>query len=295
MDKELFAALVRRWALCGLLLLLGLALRAHGQNAGVVGIATKEITVFNAQRITASSGGIWQCNGSTTPIQCPVLPDIGAAANYLTYCNTNFVGTIDLEWSPTGINGTFLVLTFSTFGTADSACHQLQLGGYFPNLRSTVTATNGSLSAWYTSSAAPVAFFASAFGSNGATSPISCDLGNSVSQATAGTGLLASPINATDVVVICGMTVSFNGATSAGNIGIFWSASNACTSLSSSATWLIYTTSGTPQAIPVPIQQRNPNSIVVHGDAGLRNYPCVVNNSGATVEVSISYASVHGL
>src|SRR5208282_929797 len=97
--SELFLTFVRRM-IFSFFLILAVAVASHAQNNGTAGVATGEITVFSAQSSAASSGGVWPCvqpNG-TTPNPCAVFPDHGYAANYLTYCNTAFVGTIDVEW-----------------------------------------------------------------------------------------------------------------------------------------------------------------------------------------------------
>jgi hypothetical protein len=293
MDGELFTAFVRRGVLGFLLLIIGacfvgcLPRPLHAQNSGVVGVATKELQIFSAQASTASSGGTWQCNGSTVPIACPVFPDLGAAANFLSYCDTGFEGTIDLEWSPTG-TAPFLVLAQASYsGVTDSLCHTLQVGGYFPNMRSTVTVTTGSLSAWYTASAAPIPLVSSGLGTNGPSSPINCDENAIQGVLTGATTSIGSvgPVNTGDTIVICSWSISFNGATSAGSVSLNWAGSAACSPTFPS--WQIYTTASTPQTIVIPVSQRGPN--LAH------EYPCLVNSSGATVEVSISFASVHGL
>jgi hypothetical protein len=294
MDGELFAAFVRRWILCLLLLLLGLTWRAHGQNAGVVGIATKEIPVFAAQTTSASSGGVWQCNGSTKPISCPVLPDIGAGSNFLSYCTTNFIGTIDLEWSPTGA-APWLVLVQASYGAVapDTACRTpaLQIGGYWPNLRSTVTITQGSISAWYTGQATAIAALPPALGSNGPSSPPSCDQNASVQVLNAATAALVGGSTGTSTTIICGFTISFQGAPTTGTMTLAWSATTGCASSVSS--WNSYTTSSTPQTLPFPgFTQRN---TLGSYSASTRQTPCFTNNSGVTVFVNTSYAEVPNL
>lgn len=292
MAEKAFTKFVRRFIVTFLLVLLAALVGCvprplKAQNTGTVGIATRELPVFTAQASSASSGGTWQCNGSTTPISCPVLPDLGAAANFLTYCNTGFEGTIDLEWSPTG-SAPFIVLTQASYpGVADNQCHTLQVGGYFPNLRSTVTRTAGTISAWYTASASPIPLVSAGLGTNGPSSPINCDQNAIQAGLTAATTSIGSvsPIQTGDTVVICAFSISFNGATSTGTVSLQWSSSTACST--TFPTWQIYTTSSTPQTIPVPVPQRGPNTG--------HEYACLVNNSGATVEIAVSWASVHGL
>lgn len=243
------------------------------QNSGAVELYTREITVFTGQNTTAASA---------------IFPDYGFAANFLTYCNSTFSGTIDLEWSPTGVAGPFIVLAQASYsGTQpDSSCHVLQVGGYFPNMRSSVTRTAGSVSAWYTASAAPIPQVSSGLGSNGPSSPINCDQNATVTGvATAGTAAFGGvgPLRTGDTVVICGFTWSFQGATSAGTVLLVWSPTNACATPATS--WVSYTTASTPQVLPIALQQRS--------GVPSQQTPCVTNNSGATAAVSILWASVH--
>jgi hypothetical protein len=285
--SEIFAGLLRGAlvAFIGLIICITVLIsndsRVHAQNAGTVGIYTKQISVFTAQTVKVSS---------------PIFPDFGFAANFLTYCTTGFTGTIDLEWNPTGaIPYTAVVLVQATYPTAtpDTACHTMQVGGYFPNMRSTVIPTvdgsSGSVSAWYTASAGPIPLFSAGIGSNGPSSPILCDRNTTSSQTSGGTSTIGfiAPIASGDAVVICGFTVSFNGATSAGTVSIEWASSTtACTSLAGSPTWQIQTTSSTPQLLTTSLLQRTNSA---------NAYPCLQNSSGATALIAVSYASVHGL
>jgi hypothetical protein len=292
MTEESFLSFVRRLISC-FLLVLPCALLGHAQNNGTVGIATKEVPVFAAQTTTLSSGGTWQCNNSPTPIACAVLPDFGAGCNFLSYQTTGFSGTITLEWSPPLANSSifapFIVLTQASYSasTPDTAVHVLQLGGYFPNLRSTVTPSAGSLSAQYTASAAPCPLVSSGLGSNGPEAPIVCDRNALVSITTGSTAEIAGPLVTGDTVVICAWTLSFNGATSAGNVTIEWGTSAACSSVTGPS-WYIYTTSATPQVLAVAVPQRSPFNATYP-------YACLLNASGASGVFSFSYASVHGL
>jgi hypothetical protein len=82
--------------------------------------------------------------------------------------------------------------------------------------------------------------------------------------------------------VLCGFSLSFNGATSAGVVQIGFSSSILCTS--PIYVWEIFTTANTPQTQAFPLQIRN------LGTPG--PYPCVNNTSGATVVVAYNHASV---
>jgi hypothetical protein len=291
--SETFATVLRRAAIAFALVLLcflaGELLSPHRtgltQGAGTVGIQTTNIPVFSAQTTTASSGGVWQCGSAVNAAGvCPVFRDFGFAANFLTFCDTSFVGSIDLEWSPSNNLATFLPLTTATYsGVGDSGCHTLQVGGYFPNLRSTATITSGSVSAWYTASASPIPLYSAGIGSSGQTSPVVCDATGVLAISNGVTGFALSALRTGDTVVVCGFSVSFLAATSTGTLALAWASSNACATPTS--TWILGTTSGTPQALIVPLSERSP--------VATWQYLCVTNNSGASAELSFSWASVH--
>jgi hypothetical protein len=292
MTGDLFLKFVRGLTF-GFLLIALCALASHAQVAGTVGIKTNEVQVFTNQSTTLSSGGTWQCNNSTTPISCAVLPDIGAGCGSLSYQTTNFTGTITLEWSPPIANsatlGPFIVLTqaFYQAGNLDTANHTLSLNGYYPNLRSTVTPIAGSLSAEFTSGANQCPYVYSGIGSTGPSSPINCD--QNVAQGAIPSGA-TSPIvgiSATgDRLVICGFTLSFSGVPSAGVINLNFYTSSSCSSAFTEQ-WTMYTTSATPQVIPV--------ATLIRGPVIGAQYLCVQNSSGVNIALSFSFASVHGI
>jgi hypothetical protein len=290
MSEHLFLAFVRRVIFSFLLIVMvAYATHTQGQTNGTVGIATKEVTVFTAQGATLSSGGFWQCNNSPIPIQCPVFPDMGAGCQFLSYQTSGFAGTLTYEWTPPG-TATVIVLEQASYAPAapDTANHVLQLGGYFPNLRSTVTPSAGSLSAQYTASAAPCPLFGSGLGTNGPSSPINCDQLATQSVASGSQTVIggAKPVQAGDVVVICAFSLSFNGATVNGTLQISYATSIAnCAANISTVTWNMFTTANTPQTFAVPQQVRSTQVA--------QQYPCLVNASGAVAYINISWASVH--
>jgi hypothetical protein len=274
--SEIFLTFVRRLIFSFfLILMIAAATQAHGQTSGTVGLYTRQITVFTAQATSTHSA---------------IFPDFGYAANYLTYCTSGFGGTIDLEWSPNPLTTAYITLAQASYGLIgnDTNCHTLQAGGYYPNMRSTVTRTAGSVSAWYTASAGPVSYVAAGIGSNGPSSPITCDQSTTffgILSGGTGGGPAIEPLQTGDTVVICGFQWSFNGATSAGFLEIEWAPAGTCTG--ATVNWQAYTTANTPQIFTVPLQQR---STVLANQS-----PCFVNGSGATASVSVSWASVHGL
>jgi hypothetical protein len=286
--SEIFLSFVRRliFSFC-LVLLVAVASHAQG-NAGTVGVATTEVTVFSGQASAASSGGIWGCYNAqtgTTPSPCPILPDRGFASHDLFVCNSGFSGTIDLEWSPTysasNPTATFYPLVTGTYSN-DSACHSLQVGLYFPNMRSTVTWIFGSTSAWYTASAAPIPNTPAALGSNGPTSPIQCDTTKSGSGAS-GTQTALFTTSATRGLGVCSFTISFGGATSTSATGVQIGYGATCSG--GVYPWTLATTASTPQTIVVG----SGLGAVLQVPFGTTNL-CVNNNSGATVTVAASYA-----
>lgn len=269
--SEQFAKIVRRLLIIAFFVMAGLLVSARAQIAGTVGIQTTAIPVFSAQATSAHSA---------------IFNDYGFAANYLQYCTSAFAGTVNLESQlPNETSYTQIALAKFPSSSPDTGCHTLQAGGYYPNLRSSVTRTAGTITAWYTASAAPIAYAASGLGTNGATAPIVCDHSVATTIAASANGLLTpgAPLATGDVFVICNATVSFNGAASAGTVDIFWDSSASC--VSGVVTWESYTTANTPQYFPVPITQRSLN-----GSPFL--YPCFGNLSGASAIVTISYASV---
>lgn len=280
--SDLFAVVIRRFLLCFLIVVVAMVGFSHAQGSGSVTVATSFVPVFTNQATGASSGGIWQCG--TTP--CAALPDLGSAANYLNYCNTGFSGTIDLEWSPNPGVVAYIPLSLARW-TTDSNCHTIQVGGYFPNLRSTLAPTAGSVTAWYTASSAPIAYLPPALSSNGQTAPVSCDQNTVFTQTSDNAVHAIAGVNALttgDVVVVCGFTVSFSAATSAS--GNYWF--GFCTPPSCSpfrATHEEFTTVNTPQRLFVPFLQR--------GLSG-QSQTWVLNNSGSSLLISVSWASIRG-
>jgi len=274
--SELFLSFVRRglaFFFALLIALFAVALTGHAQNAGNVGIYTREVPVFTSQAASTSSA---------------IFPDFGFGCSVLSYQTTGFEGTIDLDWTPPGTTTPIVLQQANYLVSADTGNHALTLGGYYPNLRSTVTRTAGSITAQYTAQANGCSPVAAGLGTNGSASPITCDQNAFVVVTGSSTGtLLASPTATGDTLIICAMTWSFNAATGAGQLGLAWTSTSACTG-GSSGGWNAYTTASTPQFLVIPMSQRSVSS-------ALAPYPCANNSSGANALVSISYASVHGL
>jgi hypothetical protein len=248
----------------------------RAQTSGTMGVYTRTVQVFNGQ------------NSSATSL---VLPDFGFAASQLYYCTTNFIGSIAFEWSPSGPGGTLRALPQASasysVNAIDTACHTLQLGGYWPNLYAVATVSGGSISAWYTASAAPIPPYSAAVGSNGPISPIQCDQNIVVAAANAATVELFGPINSGDTVFICSVLVSFTSAPTSGNIKVGWETSANCNGTLTPTAYL-YTPSGVANPLAIPFLERSSYSATYP-------YACFTNNSGVTVEVTLSAASVNGI
>ena len=212
------------------------------------------------------------------------LKNIGQSTHFLSYCNTGFAGTISLESSPDGTFTSPNVLASATYGqnaTTDSACHILQAGGYFQTVRARVSHyVSGSVSAWYTAIAAPISFAPSALGSNGPTAPVACDHSFFLSIPASSSGGLVG-LSGTSIY-ICQVTISFNGTTSAGDIGLGAGAGN-CTS--PSTFWPIHITASSPQVFQVG----GPLGSFMAAPNGA--YFCVqIGAITASTDVAISYA-----
>jgi hypothetical protein len=276
--SENFMKIVRVAALAVLVITAALLIDLHepkrvsAQNAGSVGIAAQMIPVFSNQSTTASSA---------------IFNDIGQGQNALFFVGNNFSGTVDLEWSPTKVPP-FYPITQANF-QGDSNSHIIQFGSYFPNIRSTITPTSGSASAWYSSSSGPVSFAAPALGTNGPTSPIFCDrMQNAGPLANAGTVNLAPQVNPGDRVILCSMEITFVGAPAAGTYTVLYYGLNNCTG-SNTTVLTQATTASTPQTLVFS------NMFVSDWYFPALQSPCLVNNSGTSLYVTSSYASVHQL
>lgn len=253
----------------------------HAQGSGVVGILSLMKPVFSSQAANGCSA---------------ILKDIGQGSNGVFY-NTagGFIGTIDAEWSPTG-SAPFFPITQAVFlPNGDSYTgRQLSWGGYYPNVRICVSNyAGGSLSAWYTSISGPVFGAAPALSSMGNSSPVTCDLSASTNfvNGTRVAFVPAQPFTPTDVFYICGVDLSFQGATVAGNVTIGFASDGTCTIISTGEN--ILTTANTPQYLSVthPISSKGN----VNGHLTVSNWPCIINNSGSNVQINMSYASVRNL
>lgn len=243
---------------------------AHAQFIGYVSSQTIAPTqVFTAQA----------ANGASSALQ-----NVGQAAHFLNYCNTGFAGTVSIEASPDGTFASPTVLASATYGqaaTTDSACHILQAGGYFQTVRARVSHyVSGSVNAWYTAIASPISFAPSSFGSNGPTAPITCDHSSTLSLPASSSGGLVGLAGTS--IYICQIYISFNAATSAGDITVGTSAS-ACPA--SVTLWSMHITASTPQALQIG----GPGGSFITAPGGL-NFCIGTGAITAGAAVSYSYA-----
>jgi hypothetical protein len=253
----------------------------RAQNAGNVGIYTRELRVLN---------GVLNGTSST-------LPDFGFGASYLKYCPANWTGSVSFEYAPNGVAGNqYFTLKTALVLIADSQCRTLQLGGYYPNLRVRAINTvggSGTVSAYYGAISAPISYFSSAAATLGDTAPVFCDLNGKATVATGASGFLAGPPNlgGTNVFYtrLCNATISFAATPGTGTVAFAWDIDNTCASTPNS-NWSLDTTSGTPQVLYFP--NLNLNSMPANLQA--QQFLCLQNNSGQIVVVNYNYALIAG-
>ncbi len=264
-EKKVFAA----WLGMITLIIASVVFLSAFQNAGNTGTFTKAQLVFNAAGANMSSA---------------IFQNIGQGAHYLTYCPSGFTGTIDLEESFDG--STNWVPIAAANPSNDSTCHVLQAGGYYQNVRSTITnRSGGTVSAWYSASSGPIQFASPGINSNGPTSPTQCDQSLTATIITTGTysSLLADATGRP--ISVCGFTISFAAAPGSNTDAVQLGFGSPC-GVGSLYLWYISTTASTPQVIPVGSGQ---GSIFRIGQNAGTNL-CIGNHSGASLEISLSYA-----
>lgn len=239
----------------------------RAQNAGSTG------TFTISQKVTYTAG------------VSQIFNNIGQSAHYLSYCPSggNFSGTIDLEESFDGVTN-WTPIAFATYtATPLTQCTVLQAGGYFQNIRSVITIVANTVSASYNATSGPIGFSASAIGTTGTASPTSCNQSVSVTVANAGVAQLANGVLNSQVRV-CAYQVT-GQQTATGVIHIQDStALAACAGLTD--VWPINTITGTPMNYQLGaglgqlFQSQTAHSL------------CVTNNSGQTVTINMSFATV---
>lgn len=185
-------------------------LSAEAQFNGYVGLQT----VMTPVVINSSTAGRFQVNAN-----------IGASYHTITYCLSTPSTAVQLilEESPDGQAGHFTQVSpiseFPWQAINGNNCGVLRVGGYYSVLAVNVLLlSGGTFSAWYTGTAGPTDIFPPAVNSSGGTSPIECD------QTLVFSGLAPSgvyqlvPGNPNQGIYVCGGIVSFNAATTAGQL-----------------------------------------------------------------------------
>lgn len=180
------------------------------------------------------------------------LSNIGQSSHYLTVCNTAFVGVVSLEASTDSTYANPVTLVAGNYGTlaADTGCHVLQAGGYYPAVRARVKGySSGSASVFYTGIGGPIAPAPSGISSSGPTAPPVCDTNagpSSVAQNTT-TASLGIGGTAGQAITVCSITLSFSAATTTGQVQFVTGAGPSCTA--PTALYTLNITASTPQIV----------------------------------------------
>jgi hypothetical protein len=223
--------------------------------------AAAQFIGYNAAQSTQQTLFINQATNATSP----TITNLGQSSHFVTVCNTSFTGTILLESSrdgtfnpPATVAAANYGLTTSAGGnlTSDTGCHLIQAGGYFPALRVRITNASNTAGAGTTISYAgiggPVAPDPAALSTAGPTSPTACDsnvgnfaLNSDVTNAQLVPGLPGS------IIIVCTITLSFPGATTAGEIA-FSGTTDPSTCVVGAAAQLHHAKIPLPIAFPTP-------------------------------------------
>lgn len=153
------------------------------------------------------------------------ITNLGQSSHFITVCNFNFVGTVLLESSQDGSFAPPNTVAAANYGSAeagnpDNNCHLIQAGGYYRTMRARVANyVSGSTSVFYSGIGGPIGFAAPALSTLGPVSPIACDVPG-LNQVTASNtnGIVLVHQIAAQVVIVCSITLSFLGNTTAGEI-----------------------------------------------------------------------------
>ena len=218
-------------------IILSCALPCSAQFIGYTSSQSTAQSVFTNQSANAVSG---------------TLSNIGQSSHFLTVCNSALNATVSLEAS---IDGTFASpitigsANYGQTGLADSSCHTIQAGGYYPAVRARVkNYLTGSTTVFYTGIGGPIAPAPAGISTIGPSAPVVCDL--PLLPGTISTGLATTSIAtgfAGETIVVCGMTLSFSAAPTTGQIQFTGGTGVSC----SSATffWTLNVTATTPQTV----------------------------------------------
>jgi len=171
-----------------------LTVTGHAQFLGYVASQSSAQTAFTAQA----------ANGASVTFN-----NVGQSSHFLSYCTTNFVGVISLEGSSDGTFTPSNRLSAGTYNTADTGCHVLPAGGYYPAVRAQVSNYSaGSVTASYTAIAAPISVTHSAINSTGPFSPVQCDQTTFINSVVSPFTNTLVPGIATQNIYVCSIAIS---------------------------------------------------------------------------------------
>lgn len=222
------------------------------------------------------------------------ITNLGQSAHYITVCNVGFSGTVLLEASTDGTFNPPITIAAANYALggvgSDSNCHLITAGGYYPTMRirtANVIGT-GTTSVLYSGIGGPVAPGSVGLSSIGPVSPISCDLHLSTTVAQSASVQLVPGV-AGQTIIVCSMTLSFDAATTAGNIKTGGGAPGTCSNAAIvGRDYFLFVTASTPQTL----------HIVSGSDAGLfrilagQDLCIALGTITANTSIDVSYAQI---
>jgi len=252
---------------------------ARAETAGTVAISTTSAAILTGSSAT----------GRTV---VPPQYMIGAGQHSFTYCVSPGTSSLELiaEQSPDGISSHYVPVS-AVYSIPNSVngnlCSTIIFGGYYQYLAINVLAiSGGTVSVWYSATAAPIGLYPPAVNSAGATSPTVCDQSAQGTATASSAGTLLEGADAfSRRMALCGATVSFNGSTTAGTVSLAYSSASGSCTAPFHTIWEIEVTSGTPQTLNIP-----PGALqaLPSGDAF-----CVITGAvTATTMVSFNFAFI---
>jgi hypothetical protein len=255
---------------------------ARAQFIGYVGLQTTYTRVINA---------------STTTGRTLVNTNIGASFHTFTYCASSSTGTLQLfiEESPDGASNHFTQIS-ATYGLPNNAvngneCAVIRVGGYYSVLAvNVVVLTGGNLSVWYSATAGPADLYPPSVNTEGGASAVQCDQRTTLDNLVPGNYQVVVGKQFQSIYV-CGGTLSFNAAPTAGEIYLLWGTTATCGGLASGSilydTYII-PTSPTPFAISSAGNSffRAPASVVLP----VNNLCLLVTGVTASTAITLNWA-----
>ena len=272
------------------LLFVLLAASAQAQFTGYVGLQTVHTRILN--------------NSSTTG-RTLINANIGASYHVVTFCTTTATTSVKvfLEESPDGDPTHFTQITpvssagppFTTPSNGN-LCTIIRAGGYFSVLAINVAElAGGAISAWYDATAGPADVFPPAVNSVGSASPVQCDRTAVFQGLAPGATYLLVKGDLTQNIYVCGGTISFQAATTAGAIDLYQSTalSPACdTFVPNSSGYDVFILPSSPQLFQM---NAAPNSLLripshVSGTTTVFNLCLSIGAIGAPTNLTLFFA-----